>query len=183
MKETYDKALNFVLDAEGRGYEDVPGDAGGPTRAGCTFRDVASIRGINPATVRTHEAQVALAKGMTDAEMHAIYRKLYWQPVDGDALPYPLDMVLFDSAVNLGVTTSIVLLRLAMGRPVAPPSMADTMKTVGELGSNLPVVVSKLLALRRARYQRIAQHNPGDEKFLKGWLSRVNHLAAAIKAK
>ena len=180
MKETYPKAITFVLAAEG-GFSDDAGDSGGATMQGITWRDAAAYREIDPLTLRTDAEQVRLVKSLTEAEIQAIYRTRYWEAVSGDALPYPLDMVLFDSGVNLGVGAAVILLRLAMGLPAFPPTMRATLATVQEIGSHLPVVVSKVLDLRRARYRRIAHgHNA---QFLAGWLMRVDRLEAAIKEK
>ena len=182
MKETYPKALAFVLAAEGP-YSDDPGDSGGPTSWGLTAVDVATHRGISASKFATHAEKVALVKSLTTAEVHAIYAGRYWTPVGGDELPYPLDMIMFDTGVNMGVSTAIVMLRVAMGLPVAPPTIADTMKTVNNLGSRDALVVKKLLNARVLRYQHIADKHSEDERFLRGWLNRVDDLKAAISKK
>ena len=180
MQATYPKAIAFVLEAEGN-FSDDPSDSGQATMQGITWRDAAAHRGIDPLTLRTDAAQVHLVKSLTEAEIQAIYKGRYWDAVEGDALPYPLDIVMFDSAVNLGIGSAVILLRLAMGLPVTPANMRATMATVNEIGNRATFVAHKLLALRRTRYRNIAAKNPQDEKFLRGWEARVDNLEAAIK--
>jgi hypothetical protein len=42
-------------------------------------------------------------KSLTKEEAADIYRHDYWEKAGCDELPWPLDMVVFDTAVNMGV--------------------------------------------------------------------------------
>lgn len=181
MKNTYPKALAFVLRAEGSGYEDVPNDSGGPTNTGLTWRDIAQHRGINPATITTHAQEVHLAKGLTQTELAAIYKGRYWDAVRGDELPWPLDMIVFDCAVNNGVGTAAKLLFRAVGQaPETHISDTTILATLGNEGDHLSKVIENLLSERVAYYHAIVQAHPQDRKFLHGWLNRAENLKEAI---
>jgi len=88
---TFDEAFNALLQHEG-GFSNHDADPGGATRFGIT------------------EA-VARAEGFTGdmreypiAEARRVYRRLYWDVMRLDEVPADLRFVLFDAAVNSGVT-------------------------------------------------------------------------------
>jgi|GEM_PF-2453115 len=83
MKENFDKAFNIVLDAEGRVTTNDPKDPGGLTVWGLS-------KVYNP---EVHE-------GMTEQEIKDIYYKKYWLVSGCDTAEFPMDIILFDSAVN-----------------------------------------------------------------------------------
>lgn len=86
MKESFDKAFEFVIGAEGK-LTDDPLDPGGLTKYGISHRayPTKDIRNLT----------------LDDAK--AIYRMDYWDKCDCDDLPFPLDIAMFDTAVNMGV--------------------------------------------------------------------------------
>ncbi|MDX2264607.1 MAG: glycosyl hydrolase 108 family protein [Hyphomicrobiales bacterium] len=93
MKDTFPAALKHVLKFEG-GYSDHPLDPGGATNLGVTKATLERFRGR-----RVTKAEV---RALKHAEAAAIYRKFYWDQVQGDALPPGLDLAVFDCAVNQG---------------------------------------------------------------------------------
>jgi len=92
---TFEDALAFVLEQEG-GLSNHPLDPGGLTKWGITQATYSSWRKKNGLPPRP-------VSEMTEEEMRAIYRALYWDPIGGDSLPPPLALAAFDSAVNSGV--------------------------------------------------------------------------------
>ena len=88
-------SLPFILRWEG-GYVNHPADRGGATNKGVTqkvYDDWRTRQGLAARDVRQLE----------DAEMHAIYEAGYWLPPRCDLLQRRLDLVQFDTAVNMGV--------------------------------------------------------------------------------
>ena len=81
----FDKALKFVLKWEG-GYSNDPNDPGGETKYGISKRSY------------PHED----IKNMTLERAKKIYYENYWLKVGCDKLPFPLNIVVFDTAVNMG---------------------------------------------------------------------------------
>jgi lysozyme family protein len=100
-------SLPFVLRWEG-GYVNHPNDPGGATNKGVTqkvYDDWRRRQGLPTRDVRQLE----------DAEMHAIYEAGYWLPPRCDLLQRQLDLVQFDTAVNMGVGRAVRMLQGALG--------------------------------------------------------------------
>jgi lysozyme family protein len=98
----FDQAFEALLGNEG-GYSFNPADPGGETMWGVTSR-------------------VARANGYTgDMKLlprdtaKAIYRRLYWDAIQADALPGPLRFQVFDAAVNSGAGQAARWLQSAVG--------------------------------------------------------------------
>jgi len=85
MRENFDRACSLTLNLEGNDkYTDDPDDPGGPTKYG--------IAG-------NYHPGVDI-KGLTMGQAKEIFRKKYWEPAGCDDAPYPMDLCLFDAAVN-----------------------------------------------------------------------------------
>jgi len=82
MRESFDRAFQITIGLEGKPSWD-PRDPGGFTIWGLSSR---YNPGVNPST--------------TLAQAKAIYLERYWTPAGCDAVPWPMDCVLFDSQVN-----------------------------------------------------------------------------------
>jgi lysozyme family protein len=167
MDETaLENALRFVLRWEG-GFVDHPNDPGGRTNKGVTQKVYAAWRtrqGLPPQDV----------KAITDAEVHAIYLGDYWLPPRCELLGSPLDMVQFDTAVNMGVGRAVRFLQAAVGCGVDGDFGATTEQAVAtcDVGST----VAAYCRQREAFYRSLAEKNPKLQVFLKGWMNRLNAL-------
>ena len=93
MKDNFSKALKFVLKWEGYLSEN-PDDPGGLTIFGISKRHW-------PKEVE-EMSKLELDKALMVAQR--IYKTAYWDALDCDNLPYPEDIVIFDSGVNCGVS-------------------------------------------------------------------------------
>jgi hypothetical protein len=111
MKENFDKALKFTLEAEGI-YSNEPDDPGGETKYGISRNNHPEISQED-----WNNFTLDMAKD--------IYKKSYWDACNCDNLDYPLDILVFDAAVNMGVSNakklgtfesleSFILKRIAM---------------------------------------------------------------------
>ena len=89
MKENFAVAVGFVLAHEG-GYINDPADPGGETKYGISKRAYPRVD----------------IKNLTKAQARDIYYRDYWKRVDGDNLPAGLDLAVFDTAVNCGVSVA-----------------------------------------------------------------------------
>jgi lysozyme family protein len=88
MKDNFEKALAFTLPHEGV-YSNDPADPGGQTKYGISRRYHPEI-----------SAEAWASFSLDDAK--AVYRHGYWDVLHCDDLPFPLDCICFDSAVNPG---------------------------------------------------------------------------------
>ena len=87
--DNYRACLTHVLRSEG-GYVNHPLDPGGETNYGITKR-----------TARAHGYRGSM-RTIPMSVVEAIYRKGFWDAINGDALPAGLDLAVFDFAVNSG---------------------------------------------------------------------------------
>ncbi len=150
MKENWEKAIQFVLRWEG-GYSNHPNDPGGLTIYGISARSY-------PKEVQKMEALWKEGK-KEEAKRIAveIFRKDYWDRCRCDTLPYPLDIIVFDTAVNMGVGTAQGFLKACNND------------------------YKDYLLLRVSRYKEIALANPKARVFLLGWINRVMDLWKLVK--
>ena len=85
--KTFEDALKFVLKWEG-GYSNDPNDPGGETKFGISKRSYPNLD----------------IKNLTLEQAKEIYLQNYWLKADCDKLTSPLDIIVFDTAVNMGVS-------------------------------------------------------------------------------
>jgi lysozyme family protein len=167
--EAFAAALPFVLRWEG-GFVNHPNDPGGATNKGVT-------QAVYDAWRRARGAAPQSVKLITDAEVHAIYESNYWLPAHSHDLQAPLDLVQFDTAVNMGVRRAVRFLQHCAGCSVDGAYGNGTAAAVAACDHGQAVV--DYCTAREAYYRMLAQNNPKLAVFLNGWLNRVNALRAA----
>jgi lysozyme family protein len=163
-------SLPFVLRWEG-GYVNDPDDPGGATNKGVTQRvydDWRKRQGLPARDVRQLE----------EAELQAIYEAEYWLPPRCDLLQGQLDLVQFDTAVNMGVGRAIRMLQGALGCDVDGDFGPATRKSAE--ACSLGATIEAYCDAREAYYRRLAEQNPKLKVFLKGWLNRLNALRKEV---
>lgn len=163
MKESYNLALKAVLEFEG-GYVNHPKDPGGKTYKGVTQRTYDSFRKGRTQDVRK----------MSEDELKAIYRNLYWNKVQGDLLPVGVDLAVFDFAVNSGVSRAAKVLQGLVGVPMDGVIGPQTIKAAQDHQFGL---VDKLCDSRMA-FLRSLKTFP---TFGRGWTNRVTKVRAISK--
>lgn len=165
----YHDALRFVLQWEG-GFVDDPADPGGRTNRGVTQKTYDAWRerqGLSRRDVLVIEAP----------EVEAIYRTGYWRAAACDRLPPPLDLVAFDTAVNMGVRRSIRILQTALECPV--DGRFGPVTAGAAAACDRATTTASYCRVREGVYRGLARRNPALTRFLKGW---VNRLAALRRA-
>jgi lysozyme family protein len=95
---SFERAFEQVVGHEG-GYVDHPSDPGGETRFGISKR---AYPGEDIASMTLDRARL-------------LYRRDYWYPIRGDALPEAVAIQVFDAAVNHGVRTAVRMMQRALG--------------------------------------------------------------------
>lgn len=132
------KALTFTLSHEG-GYVNIPSDPGGETKWGISKRAHPTVD----------------IRNLTEADAAQIYYDEYWVPSGCDGLDLPLQVAVFDTAVNCGVGRAKAWLK------------------------NFPDPHIFLQA-RRTHYYALVDNNEDMRKFLNGWLNRLNDLTKLV---
>jgi lysozyme family protein len=160
--------LAHVLKSEG-GYVNHPNDKGGATNKGITqavFSEYLKSRGLPVESVRE----------ITPADVERIYATRYWNAAKCREFPPKVAAVLFDAAVNHGVTKAIKLLQRALGLAedgiVGPKTLAAS-EAFG---------VSEVFCKTREKFYRdIVAAKPDQAVFLRGWLNRIRDLRTFIR--
>lgn len=152
MDSNYQRALEFIYKWEG-GYVNDPADPGGATNKGITQRTFNAF-------LRTMKRAWIHVRHISMADVGEIYRKNYWLASGCDKLPWPIDIVVFDTAVNCGVSRATRWLNMA--------------RLTG--GDNPRQVAAGVIMLREEHYETIIKANPKLAKFRRGWKNRVEAL-------
>jgi lysozyme family protein len=168
MKENFNASFARIIKSEG-GYVNDPADRGGETNLGVTIGAWGAYlgRAIQPGEM----------KALTVDTVKPFYKSMYWDKVKGDDLPVGVDYAVFDFAVNAGVGRAAKFLQRAVGAVddavIGPGTLALVAKTTpGELLENFA-------KQKEAFYNSLAEKNPTQKKFLKGWMARVDHVQTA----
>ena len=163
-------SLPFVLRWEG-GFVNHPNDPGGATNKGVTQRvydDWRQRNGMPAQDVR----QIA------DTEVHAIYEDNYWKPSRCDVLRRELDLIQFDTAVNMGVKRAVKMLQESVSCPVDGAFGSGTQKAADECDLGKTMIL--YCKARELYYRGLSERRPELAVFLKGWLNRLNALRAEV---
>lgn len=159
MPTVFDQCFAAVIGAEG-GYANNPADPGGETKFGISKRSYPSLD----------------IKSLTLDDAKTIYRNDYWNRVQGDTLPPPLALVVFDSAVNNGVSRAVKWLQLVAGVPqdgiVGPATLAAAAR------KPMIAVMTEFMA-ERMLFQLTL---PTVNAFGRGWARRLAALPFAAMA-
>ncbi len=172
MKANFAKALKAVLVHEG-GYSNHPSDPGGATNMGITQKvyDAWRIgRGLQPRSV----------KGIDKAEVAKIYEVQYWAACQCDELPNGVDYVVFDWAVNSGVSRAVKGLQKALhGYTGAIDGIVGvrTLRRVKEDDNN-DALIDRICDGRMAFLKQLNTWSVFGE----GWAKRVRGVRAMGKA-
>ncbi len=135
------RCIPLIFEAEG-GYVNDPKDPGGETKFGISKRAFPALD----------------IKNLTKQQAAIIYYQRYWLFV-ADKLEWPLNLVMFDCAVNQGTRKAREFLSISKGD------------------------WKKFIELRREHYLFLAERRKDFKRFIKGWLNRLNHLRKYIDEK
>ena len=166
----FDDSLAFVLKEEG-GFVDDPVDPGGATNKGITQRVYDKYR----ASKNDDPRGVHL---IADDEVEDIYRSEYWGPCCCDLLGEPLDLAVFDGAVQHGQHTSIKFLQEALEMAVSGLPDPATLEQVNS--ADKTALAKKYMQIRKDFYQHLVDEQPALGKFLHGWDNRVDAVCATF---
>ena len=165
--------IKIVLGNEG-GYVDHKNDRGGATNYGVTQRtydDFCKMTG-------RHKKPV---KSISMEEVELIY-SAYWKDAHCSYKPEALDLAHFDFAINAGAGRANKTLQKILGVDEDGIVGRNTLNALHEevVASNIEEVVADYMDAHRDFYRRIVAKDATQGVFLKGWLSRVDHLEVAM---
>lgn len=197
----YAIAVVDLLRTEG-GFVDDPVDRGGTTKYGISLRFLVSEGKID--LDDDGRADFDLdgdgdidgfdIRKLTRGDAKFLYHHCFWKRLGADNLPRPIGEMMFDQGVNAGLGSARRLLQLAINRCLARATSAskpvplnidggigtktiDAMNWVLRWGAlGMPALTDAFRAEVRLRYRAIAERNPSQKKYLKGWLARADRL-------
>ncbi len=142
-------AMEYIYSVEG-GFSNHKNDKGGKTNYGITQKTYDSYRKKNGKNIQS-------VINITKEEVQKIYYTEYWCLSGASFLENSaVALILFDSAVNHGVTAAKQMYQKAGNDTAA------------------------FLNLRREKYKNIAEKNPAQKVFYKGWMNRISRLEKFI---
>ncbi|MFZ5762819.1 MAG: glycoside hydrolase family 108 protein [Thermodesulfobacteriota bacterium] len=187
---TFEKCLEHLWrpEVEG-GYVNDPDDAGGET-----YRGISRVNWPNwPGwgyidQIREHGMGKKEIEASGDLSLLAarFYREQFWDRVAGDRLPPEVAAEVFDSAVNAGTHRAVLWLQQALnllnrnGKDY--PDVAEDGRmgqgTINALAAYLKrdtttPLLKVLNVLQGAHYIEYMRKSPTQEKYARGWLTRV----------
>jgi len=144
----FHRALQVILEHEG-GYVDHPDDPGGETNFGISKRAFPNVD----------------IKNLAAKEASDIYQEHYWNACRCDEINWPLNLYLFDSAVNQGVSKAVTVLQVALRVKVdgvLGPKTIEAANASLDIGTDF-------MAERALSYSRLALFGV----FGRGWMRRL----------
>lgn len=150
----FDKAIKLILKWEA-GYVNDPSDPGGETKYGISKRSYPNLD----------------IKNLTEQQAKEIYKRDFWDTCKCNQLPYPVAIMVFDTAVNMGTGTAIKMLQKSINVNVDGIIGTETITKANamEPAALLPIFCS----LRTARYVTL----DGWDRFGFGWTRRTFDVA------
>lgn len=150
----FERAFDLLLTHEG-GFSSHPDDPGGATMYGVTEK----VARENGYTGRMQDFLLEDAK--------QIYRRLYWNACQCDAMPEPIQYPLFDAAVNSGPGQAIKWLQGAAG--VKADGVIGSMTRQAVMHFD-PYALKAAMIARRLRFMTDLKNWP---TFSRGWARRI----------
>ena len=156
----FSTAFEKLLGHEG-GYSNHPSDPGGETMWGITKR------------VAFENGYTGDMRAMPVETARAIYKSLYWDAIQADNLPADVRYIVFDAAVNSGVTQAARWLQRACGVVADGVIGPQTIRAANALHSE---GLKRRMLAHRLRFMAGLPNWPA---FSRGWANRIANLLEA----
>ncbi len=156
------KTINRTIEIEG-GFQNDPVDRGNYTKQG-------QLKGTKYGISARAYPELDI-ENLTHQEAFEIYESDYWDKVIRDQFPDEIKPMLFDMAVNHGITGAIKILQRSVG--VADDGVCGpvTLKEVINEGR-----LDLLACERNLYFATIISNRLGLAKYLKGWVNRTKEM-------
>jgi lysozyme family protein len=168
-----DKGIAAALKHEG-GWADHPRDPGGATNRGVT---IGTLRSLGMDLDGDGDVDIADLRKLTEQDAIKVYKKFYWDKVEGDLLPSGVDYATADFAINSGPKRAAEFLQRAVNslRSDANLSVDGDIgpASISEIAKCDPVELITMLCQRRLAFMKRLKIWP---TFKNGWTTRVNDV-------
>lgn len=166
----FDDAMDVIAEWEG-GWSDHKSDPGGLTRWGWTLKTLAA-KAIDVNLDGRVDAQDL--RDMTRDDARDLYRVHFWDAIEGDELPGPLAMLVFNSAVNQGARRAAKFLQRAAGAKEDGVIGPNTLDAADVAWMHDPAALMReFLTAQMLHYTSLAIF----ATFGRGWVRRTMDLA------
>ncbi len=157
------KLVPIILKWEG-GFVNDPLDKGGATNKGVTLATFQRVFGKNKT--------VEDLKKITDEQWMTILKKFYWDK-------WKADFIFNQSVANLLVdwvwTSGVHGIKIPQQILGVQVDGVVGQKTIDAINKSEPsALFKKIWIARRDFFNRIVERNPTQQRFIKGWLNRLN---------
>ena len=166
----FDPYFPRIIASEGSVYENDPTDMGGCTKFGIILP---TLKEYNLDVNKDGVFSCDDVKALTIEDAKLIYKKMYWDYFKADSIKnQSLAEYIVDGAINQGKGTIAKYIQDIIG--VTADGLVGN-KTIEAINNyNSKELFDKLKAKREEKYHKIVANNPSQNKFLKGWLNRLN---------
>lgn len=174
------KLIDMILKHEG-GFVNDPDDRGGFTYRGITRKNFPKWEGWEIV-----DANLPLKNGeiLEDETLEEYVRQFYY---DNFYKPLKIDDIsnllisghLLCHGVNAGIKNSVKILQKAINKickvSIAIDGIIGNITLSYANGDKQNDIVQELIKKRKEYYNNLAKRNPSQQKFLKGWINRVDN--------
>ena len=160
MQDTFERALNWVLDDEERGFAGPP-QIDQPTHSGITL--IALKEFLTPT------ADLYMLESLTEEEITIVYQAI-WKRIGANGMMTGLDYLAFDCAVNPGISWASHQMQQVAG--VIQDGIVGP-RTLGSLSNRIKstTIFPILREITVARLYRYAERS--DTKYVRGLFNRA----------
>ncbi|WP_303763474.1 glycoside hydrolase family 108 protein [Sphingobium yanoikuyae] len=129
---------------------------------------------------------------LTWGDAKFLYLRCFWLRLDADSFARPVGEMLFDQAVNGGLSAAKKMLQRAVNACLVQYKVdLPQLNVDGDLGdksraaldavvrvpaARMPAIIMAYREVVKARYRAIAAADPSQKRFLNGWLNRADEL-------
>lgn len=164
------RLVPHILRWEG-GYCNDPDDLGGATNKGVCFKTYKLYRRQRGLPIPS----IGDLRRMTDEEFTDILKTMYWNPCKADFIEsQSVANAIVDWAWNSGTATAVKEVQKVLG--VKADGIIGNI-TLSAINSQSPLpLFGQIQEARKDFLKRICKARPANQKFMRGWLNRVQSL-------
>ena len=168
--EIFKKCIAVVLKNEG-GWVNDPKDAGGETNYGIADAGDGKVDGKADLD-GDGTGDVAIKQLTRDQAIEAYYNR-YWRKMRLQNIHQQEAILqIFDFGINAGMRTAIRIAQKISGATVDGLPGSETTTRINEYPGDF---LADYKQARREYYHALVRHKPENERFVKGWLKRVDN--------